>query len=141
MTPYSPFPNPSTSTSTPSSISEDTAITAEPEPLLSKLTPHTSHPDIIRRGGCLGTIKNIALDRGCHAFLLASEGDRVRLERTGAGAISNSETMGQEESNGGEGQTVRGVDVLPAVLGPLMGGEEYDMEVSSTAIVDVLKNQ
>ncbi|KAI9633399.1 putative cytoplasm protein [Dioszegia hungarica] len=119
LTPYSPFPNPSTfpttsttaDASTPSDADMvDAPAPVEPEPLLSKLTPHTSHPDIIRRGGCLGAIKNIALDRGCHAFLLAGEGDRVRLERTGAGLI------------------VRGVDVLPAVLGPLMGGEEYDME-------------
>jgi hypothetical protein len=106
----------------------DAPAPVEPEPLLSKLTPHTSHPDIIRRGGCLGAIKNIALDRGCHAFLLAGEGDRVRLERTGAGAVSGS-SMGKEEV-GEEGLIVRGVDVLPAVLGPLMGGEEYDMEVS-----------
>lgn len=32
----------------------------------------------------------------------------------------------------GREEVVRGVDVLPAVLGPLMGGEEYDVEVSNS---------
>jgi hypothetical protein len=132
LTPYPPFPLPSSGASSVAG-SDSSDIPVEPEPLLSKLTPHTSHPDIIRRGGCLGAIKNIALDRGCHAFLLAGEGDRVSLERTGAGAISGASTMAADGENAGTGQIVRGVDVLPAVLGPLMGGEEYDMEVSTEA--------
>lgn len=126
LTPYPPFPSsssPKPAHTESSSPSSSDPISPEPEPLLSKLTPHTSHPDPIRRGGCLGAIKNIALDRGCHAFLLASEGDRVRLGLTGATVAISSQ---------GEEATVRGVDVLPAVLGPLMGGEEYDMEVSNS---------
>lgn len=123
LTPYPPFPQPSTSAPETPETTSDTAL--EYEPLLSKLTPYTTHPDTIRRGGCLGAIKNIALDRGCHAFLLAGEGDRVRMTATGAVAASSSD----ETSNGGS-ELVRGVDVLPSVLGPLMGGEEYDMDVS-----------
>jgi hypothetical protein len=32
-------------------------------------------------------------------------------------------------------RTVKGVDVLPFVMSPLMGPEEYDMDVSTTSVV------
>jgi hypothetical protein len=32
-------------------------------------------------------------------------------------------------------RTVKGVDVLPFVMSPLMGPEEYDMDVSPTSVV------
>lgn len=70
---------------------------------------YTEHPDTIRRGGALGTIKNCAMDRGTHPWLLATEDERVKLPTD-------------------ETRLVRGVDVLPYVLAPLMGPEEYDMD-------------
>ena len=129
---------------------------------MSKIAPFTSHPDTIRRGGALATIKNIALDRACHAFLLAGEEDRVKLppgvlvgglkgrKRDAEGRLvrgsaakyneNEGEAHGEQEEEEederevdeqvGREEVVRGVDVLPAVLGPLMGGEEYDIEVS-----------
>lgn len=146
LTPFPPFPLPSS------------ARTSSSEPLLSKIAPFTSHPDTIRRGGALAAIKNIALDRACHAFLLAGEDDRVRLppgvlgrvaggvkrdaegelrtESGGASTGKEREEVDEEEDEAevdaqvGREEVVRGVDVLPAVLGPLMGGEEYDTEVS-----------
>ncbi|EIW66255.1 hypothetical protein TREMEDRAFT_45756 [Tremella mesenterica DSM 1558] len=98
LVPRPPFPNPSTSA--PSDVDE---------PLLAKIVVYTEHSDTIRRGGALGCIKNCAMDRGSHAWLLTSENDRVKLP-------SDPSRM------------VRGVDVLPWVLSPLMGAEEYDME-------------
>ncbi|BEJ13477.1 hypothetical protein CspHIS471_0306510 [Cutaneotrichosporon sp. HIS471] len=97
LTPQPAFPAPSSTT------------TPDDEPLLAKIVVYTEHPDTIRRGGALGCIKNCAMDRASHAWLLASEHDRVRLP---------SDTS----------RTVRGVDVLPWVLAPLMGPEEYDMD-------------
>ncbi|RSH87013.1 hypothetical protein EHS25_003501 [Saitozyma podzolica] len=79
------------------------------EPLLAKIVVFTEHPDTIRRGGALGCIKNCAMDRGSMGWLLASEHDRVRLPSDPS-------------------RTVRGVDVLPWVLSPIMGPEEYDMD-------------
>ncbi|ORX40811.1 cytoplasm protein [Kockovaella imperatae] len=98
LTPRPPFPQPSTA-----SPSEND------EPLLSKIVIYTEHPDLIRRGGALGCIKNCAMDRGSMGWLLASEHDRVRLPSDPS-------------------RTVKGVDVLPWVLSPLMGPEEYEME-------------
>lgn len=49
------------------------------------------------------------MDRTSHPWLLAGEGDRVRLP---------------SDPN----RRVRGVDVLPWVLSPLMGPEEYEMD-------------
>lgn len=83
----------------------------EDEPLLTKIVPYTEHKDTIRRGGALGCIKNAAMDRASHPFLLATEADRVPLP-------SNPD------------RKVKGVDVLPWVLSPLMGPEEIDMDES-----------
>jgi hypothetical protein len=105
LTPQPAFPAPSS------------AISGDDEPLLAKIVVFTEHPDTIRRGGALGCIKNCAMDRASHAWLLASENDRVRLP---------SDTS----------RTVRGVDVLPWVLAPLMGPEEYDMDVSEPCQCD-----
>ncbi|KAL7422943.1 Protein hgh1 [Cryptotrichosporon argae] len=98
LTPRPPFPEPSTATP-----SEDD------EPLLSKIVVYTEHADIIRRGGTLGCIKNCAMDRSSMPWLLASEHDRVRLPSDPS-------------------RVVKGVDVLPWVLSPLMGPEEYDID-------------
>ncbi|WWC72725.1 uncharacterized protein I206_106689 [Kwoniella pini CBS 10737] len=98
LTPRPPFPSPSTA-----------EPSEEDEPLLSKIVVYTEHPDTIRRGGALGCIKNCAMDRGSMGWLLASEQDRVRLPSDPS-------------------RRVKGVDVLPYVLAPLMGPEEYDIE-------------
>lgn len=52
------------------------------------------------------------MDKSTHAFLLASENDRIKFG------------FGKDKE-----ELVRGCDVLPSVLGPLMGGEEYDIDV------------
>ncbi|KAK8850674.1 hypothetical protein IAR55_004594 [Kwoniella newhampshirensis] len=96
LVPRPPFPQPSSA-----EPSEDD------EPLLSKIVVYTEHPDTIRRGGAMGCIKNCAMDRGSMGWLLASEHDRVRLPSDPS-------------------RKVKGVDVLPWVLSPLMGPEEYD---------------
>ncbi|WVR08722.1 hypothetical protein IAU60_005780 [Kwoniella sp. DSM 27419] len=102
LTPRPPFPRPS-----------DAEPTDDDEPLLSKIVVYTEHPDTIRRGGALGCIKNCAMDRGSMAWLLASEHDRVRLPSDPS-------------------RRVKGVDVLPFVLSPLMGPEEYDIDEMET---------
>ncbi|CAD6589786.1 MAG: hypothetical protein TREMPRED_005515, partial [Tremellales sp. Tagirdzhanova-0007] len=93
----------------PSFPRPSSAISETNEPLLAKIVVHTEHPDAIRRGGALGCIKNCAMDRGSIGWLLATETERVRLPTDPT-------------------RTVKGVDVLPWVLGPLMGSEEYEME-------------
>ncbi len=55
------------------------------------------------------------MDRSSHPFLLATELDRI--------VLPNSDPK----------RMVKGVDVLPWVLGPLMGGEEVDLEVRFSA--------
>ncbi|WWD20849.1 hypothetical protein CI109_105326 [Kwoniella shandongensis] len=96
LVPRPPFPQPSSA-----------EPSEEDEPLLSKIVVFTEHSDTIRRGGALGCIKNCAMDRGSMGWLLASEHDRVRLPSDPT-------------------RKVKGVDVLPWVLSPLMGPEEYD---------------
>ncbi|OCF45537.1 cytoplasmic protein [Kwoniella heveanensis CBS 569] len=102
LTPRPPFPQPSSA-----------EPSEEDEPLLSKIVVYTEHPDTIRRGGALGCIKNCAMDRGSMGWLLASEQDRVRLPSDPS-------------------RKVKGVDVLPYVLSPLMGPEEYDIDEMET---------
>ncbi|KAK4688753.1 hypothetical protein P7C73_g1356, partial [Tremellales sp. Uapishka_1] len=98
LTPQPPFPAPL------SAKQEETD-----EPLLSKIVVYTEHENVIRRGGALGCIKNCAMDRASMGWLLASEDDRVKLPSDPS-------------------RVVKGVDVLPWVLSPLMGPEEYDDE-------------
>jgi hypothetical protein len=64
LLPFPTFPTP---------ITPET-ISPEDEPLLTKIVVYTEHPDTIRRGGALGCIKNAAMDRASHPFLLATEG-------------------------------------------------------------------
>lgn len=98
LTPRPPFPHPSSDLPSP-----------DDEPLLSKIVVYTGHPDTIRRGGALGCIKNCAMDRASMGWLLASEDERVRLPSDPS-------------------RKVKGVDVVPWVLAPLMGPEEYDVD-------------
>jgi len=92
---------------------------------LSKIVVYTEHPDTIRRGGALGCIKNCAMDRGSMPWLLASESKPlIWYPRDEAEHIDDRVKLPSDPS-----RTVRGVDVLPFVLSPLMGPEEYDMDV------------
>ncbi|KAI5452890.1 Protein hgh1 [Naganishia albida] len=101
LNPYPAFPKP---------VDPET-FSPEDEPLLTKIVVYTEHKDTIRRGGALGCIKNAAMDRASHPFLLATEHDRVTLPSNPS-------------------RKVKGVDVLPWVLSPLMGPEEIDMDES-----------
>lgn len=67
---------------------------------LTKLIVFTEHGSAIRRRGVANTIKNICFDIPAHERLLAAEGDE-----TASGA---------------------GIGLLPYILLPLMGSEEYD---------------
>lgn len=78
---------------------------------LSKLLAFTDHPNIIRRGGVASTIKNCAFDTSNHEILLLSEKSTIREDACGE-------------------NTPTGVNVLPAVLLPLAGPEELDLDVS-----------
>lgn len=70
---------------------------------LCKLLSFTEHPDIIRRGGVVSVIKNCAFVKESHPVLLAPEDETVD------GAC--------------------GMHILPAILLPLCGPEEFPIEV------------
>lgn len=61
--------------------------------LLLRLLPFVQHTSTIRRGGCIGLLKNVCFDSSRHAWLLSPD-----------------------------------VNVLPFLLLPLAGGEEYSDE-------------
>jgi hypothetical protein len=105
----------------------------EDEPLLSKIVVYTGHPDTIRRGGALGCIKNCAMDRGSMGWLLASESEYCRaVDRRAVHWLVAVQLIIDDRVRlpSDPSRTVKGVDVLPWVLAPLMGAEEYDMDVS-----------
>lgn len=76
------------------------------EPPLSKLISFTEHPSTIRRGGVASSIKNSAFDKSAHARLIAPTNDSPPV----AGSI----------------------DLLPQMLLPLCGPEEFDLDVLDT---------
>jgi hypothetical protein len=68
------------------------------------------------------------MDRGSMPWLLASEselGSRLQLYETRLIIAGDRVKLPSDPS-----RTVKGVDVLPFVMSPLMGPEEYDMDVS-----------
>ncbi|KAI0766657.1 DUF383-domain-containing protein [Trametes elegans] len=75
---------------------------------LSKLLAFTEHKDTIRRGGVASTIKNCAFHAPAHRALLAGETEKVTVPPSTIAAP--------------------GIDILPYVLLPLAGPEEYDLE-------------
>ncbi|KAF7983741.1 hypothetical protein HWV62_19709 [Athelia sp. TMB] len=75
---------------------------------LSKLVPFTEHKDTIRRGGTTSTIKNCAFNSAGHRALLSPETTKV--------TVPPSETAAP------------GMDILPYVLLPLAGPEEFDLD-------------
>ncbi|KAG8756469.1 hypothetical protein FRC14_003043 [Serendipita sp. 396] len=81
---------------------------AKIEAPLSSLLPFTEHPDTIRRGGVVSTIKNCCFVHEAHKALLSPESDSFTL------SFAN--------------EPVPGLDILPRVLLPLAGPEEFDLE-------------
>ncbi|KAI9067968.1 DUF383-domain-containing protein [Trametes sanguinea] len=75
---------------------------------LSKLLAFTEHRDTIRRGGVASTIKNCAFHTPAHRALLANENEKVTVPPSTV--------------------TAPGMDILPYVLLPLAGPEEFDLE-------------
>ncbi|THH32480.1 hypothetical protein EUX98_g1745 [Antrodiella citrinella] len=81
------------------------------EPLeypLTKILVFTEHPDLIRRGGVTSAIKNCAFQVHAHKALLSPETVKVAAPPSTAGAP--------------------GMDILPFILLPLAGPEEFDLE-------------
>ncbi|KAF8623119.1 hypothetical protein AX17_007553 [Amanita inopinata Kibby_2008] len=81
---------------------------------LSKIVPFTEHKDTIRRGGIASTIKNCAFHSQGHKALLTPESTNIAVPPSNISAP--------------------GIDVLPYILLPLAGPEEFDLE--STFIND-----
>ncbi|KAI0719465.1 DUF383-domain-containing protein [Fomitopsis betulina] len=75
---------------------------------LTKLLVFTEHKDTIRRGGVVSTIKNCAFYVQAHRALLSPESERVAVPPSTVEAP--------------------GMDILPSVLLPLAGPEEFDLE-------------
>lgn len=73
-----------------------------------KLTPFTEHRDAIRRGGVVSVIKNCCFHAPAHKALLSTEDEQV--------SVSPSKIEAS------------GVNILPAILLPLAGPEELDLE-------------
>ncbi|KIY45002.1 DUF383-domain-containing protein [Fistulina hepatica ATCC 64428] len=75
---------------------------------ISDFTRFTAHPDKIRRSGVAATFKNCAFHAPYHRAFLSPESELVSAIPSGPKAP--------------------GVDVLPALLLPLAGPEEFDLE-------------
>ncbi|KAI0743814.1 hypothetical protein C8Q80DRAFT_1272453 [Daedaleopsis nitida] len=75
---------------------------------LSKLLAFTEHKDTIRRGSVGATIKNCAFQASAHRALLSEETEKVTISPSAVAAP--------------------GIDILPYVLLPLAGPEEFDLE-------------
>lgn len=92
--------------------------------MLSKLLIFTEHKDTIRRGGVLSTLKHVAMSAQTHALLITPEEETVNVPHL----LDNPHTRSGPLTD----VKVRGVDVLPKILGPLMGGEDIDIDVSAS---------
>ncbi|KAI1793475.1 hypothetical protein LXA43DRAFT_971824 [Ganoderma leucocontextum] len=75
---------------------------------LSKLVVFTEHKDTIRRGGVTSTIKNCAFQTSAHPALLTEDTEKVAVPPSTIEAP--------------------GINILPYVLLPLAGPEEFDLE-------------
>ncbi|KAI5480019.1 protein Hgh1 [Pseudohyphozyma bogoriensis] len=73
------------------------------EPPLVKLISFTEHPSTIRRGGVASSIKNAAFEKSAHTRLVAP--------------------------TNGAAPTPGSIDLLPQMLLPLCGNEEFDIDV------------
>ncbi|KAL4252871.1 HGH1 family protein [Abortiporus biennis] len=75
---------------------------------LSKILVFTEHKDVIRRGGVASTLKNCAFHVQAHKALLTPESEQVAVPPSTV--------------------TAPGMDILPYLLLPLAGPEEFDLE-------------
>ncbi|KZP30490.1 DUF383-domain-containing protein [Athelia psychrophila] len=75
---------------------------------LSKLVPFTEHKDTIRRGGATSTIKNCAFLSAGHQALLTPDTVTIAIPPSTIEAP--------------------GMDILPSILLPLAGPEEFDLD-------------
>ncbi|EIW59819.1 DUF383-domain-containing protein [Trametes versicolor FP-101664 SS1] len=75
---------------------------------LAKLLAFTEHKDTIRRGGVASVIKNCAFHTPAHRALLVTEEEKATVPPSTVAAP--------------------GIDILPYVLLPLAGPEEFDLE-------------
>ncbi|PAV19997.1 hypothetical protein PNOK_0493100 [Pyrrhoderma noxium] len=75
---------------------------------LSQLVPFVEHPDLIRRGGVASTLKHCAFHVPAHKALLYPESELVAVLPSSL--------------------TAPGMNILPYVLLPLAGPEEFDLE-------------
>nr|POF04000.1 protein hgh1 like [Quercus suber] len=82
---------------------------------ITKLIVFTEHASAIRRRGVANTIKNVCFDTPSHPLLLANEGDNVVVPPTATDSPL-------------AGTTGTGIGLLPYILLPLMGSEEYSDE-------------
>ncbi|KLO13247.1 DUF383-domain-containing protein [Schizopora paradoxa] len=76
---------------------------------LSQIISFTEHPDTIRRGGVDGVIKHCAFHVPSHRVMLSEETEMV--------AASSSSAL-----------SAPGINVLPYILLPLAGPEEFDLD-------------
>ncbi|KIY74235.1 DUF383-domain-containing protein, partial [Cylindrobasidium torrendii FP15055 ss-10] len=75
---------------------------------LAKIVSFTEHKDTIRRGGTASIIKNCAFNAASHRVMLTPESETVALPPSKVAAP--------------------GIDVLPYLLLPLAGPEEFDLD-------------
>ncbi|KAG5650955.1 hypothetical protein H0H81_010411 [Sphagnurus paluster] len=96
---------------------------AEYEYPLAKIVSFTEHKDTIRRGGVAATIKNCAFHAPGHRAMLALESERLPIAITSARSSTDTRPRTRKA-------WAAGIDVLPYILLPLAGPEEFDLEES-----------
>lgn len=76
-----------------------------------RLFPYTEHPDLIRRGGCISSLKNILFIKSSHAALIAPppEGSTLTPPLVRPSSVSTSD-----------------LDILPCLLLPLCTGKLFE---------------
>ncbi|CAO1631077.1 unnamed protein product [Sympodiomycopsis kandeliae] len=76
-----------------------------------RLFSYTEHPDLIRRGGCISSLKNILFIKSVHSALLAppSDGSTLTPPLTRPNSVSSSD-----------------LDILPSLLLPLCTGKLFE---------------
>ncbi|KAF8524169.1 hypothetical protein JB92DRAFT_2881377 [Gautieria morchelliformis] len=99
------FLTPSSANTLSATIDTQTSNTEYP---ISKLIAFTEYADTIRRGGVASVIKNCAFHARAHRALLTSDDTQVTVPPSATSAP--------------------GVNILPAILLPLAGPEEFELE-------------
>lgn len=85
---------------------------------LSKLLVFTEHDNLIRRGGVASTIKNCVFHTQAHRAILSPETENFTIPPSTVVAP--------------------GINILPYLLMPLAGPEEFDLEVKFSPRTDCL---